>query len=163
MVEAETNLSWIPLREAISFGARRLGYAEQYAWVWIIREAAHDRIKAQGKTPEGWNVSILAAAWRGVVDSGQLMRSRTLLPITSVGVIDRHAGTLRFPWEPWEIISNVELCLDGLVTAALLPVPQDNAAGREGWWAAELFVWMSENGQSCSQPSWNSPEKFVQA
>jgi hypothetical protein len=86
-----------------------------------------------------------------------------LLPITSVGVIDRHAGTLRFPWEPWEIISNVELCLDGLVTAALLPVPQDNAAGREGWWAAELFVWMSENGQSCSQPSWNSPEKFVQA
>jgi hypothetical protein len=64
MVEAETNLSWIPLREAISFGARRLGYAEQYAWVWIIREAAHDRIKAQGKTPEGWNVSILAAAWR---------------------------------------------------------------------------------------------------
>jgi hypothetical protein len=142
MVEAETNLSQLPLREAISLVARRLEYAEEYARVWIIREAAGDRIKAQGKTPEWWDVSILPAAWRGMIDSDQAMAcGRTLLLVTSVGVIDRDTDTLWFPWQPWGI-SNVELCLDGLVTAALLPTPKDNATEREGWWASQLFAWM---------------------
>jgi hypothetical protein len=117
MVEAETNLS--SLREATSLVARRLGYAEEYARVWIVREAAGDRIKAQGRTIEGWDVSILPAAWRGA--------------------IDWNAGTLKFLEE---VVNNVELCLDGLVTAALLPAPRDNAAGREGWWAPQLYAWM---------------------
>jgi hypothetical protein len=36
----------------------------------------------------------------------------------------------------------VELCLDGLVTAALLPAPKDNATAREGWWAYQLYAFM---------------------
>jgi hypothetical protein len=115
----ESTLTWLPLREAISLVVLRLEYTEEYARVWITREAVGDRIKVQGETIEGWDVSILPVAWRGV--------------------IDWDAGALRFSEE---VINNVKLCLDGLVTATLLPAPKGDAAGREGWPAGQLYSWM---------------------
>jgi hypothetical protein len=145
MVEAgiESTSIWLTWREAVSLVMLCLGYTEEYAWVWIAREVAGGRIKAQRETSEEWEEGkVIKAVLRGVIDSGQLARSRILLPVTPLGVIDRDTGTLRFPWEPWETINNVELCLDGLVTAARLPASQDNAAGREWWSAARLYAWM---------------------
>src|SRR5262245_33919862 len=59
MVEAEANLSWIPRREAISLVARRLGYTEEYARVWIAREEKASRLKSRRRTIEKWHVDEL--------------------------------------------------------------------------------------------------------
>jgi hypothetical protein len=152
----ESVSKWLPWREAVNLVMLRLGYMEEYAWVWIIREAAGGRIKTRGE-----NVSILSVAWRGVIVFDRLARRKKLLsaisvidsrPIkrrrklvlatfqaTSVGTIDRYTGTLLLPRES---INNIELCLDGLVTTARLPAPQNNTAGREWWSAARLYAEM---------------------
>src|SRR5262245_20883451 len=59
MVEAEANLSWIPRRKAISLVARRLGYTEEYARVWIAREEKAGRLKSRRRTIEKWHVDEL--------------------------------------------------------------------------------------------------------
>jgi hypothetical protein len=123
--DADSTSTWLAWREAVSLVVLRLEYTEEYARVWITREAAGDRIKARGKTIEGWDVSILPAA---------------------CGVIDWDAGALRFPEQ---VIDNVELCLDGLVTAARLPAPKGNAAGWEGWSAGRFSL----AGQKTERPS----------
>jgi hypothetical protein len=154
----ESTPIWLPWREAVNLVALRLKYTEEYAQVWIICEAAGGRIKTRGE-----NGAIPSVAWRGVIVFDRLARRKKLLsavsvidsrPIkrrgklllaasvgASVGTIDRYNGTLRLPGEPGEIISNVEFCIEGLVTPARLP-PQDNVAGREGLWANQLYAWM---------------------
>jgi hypothetical protein len=57
MVEAETNLAWIPEREAIDLVARRLRYTEEYARVWIDREEKAGRLKSRRRTVKKWHVS----------------------------------------------------------------------------------------------------------
>jgi hypothetical protein len=156
---AESVSKWLPWREFVSLVMLLFGYMEEYTWVWSIREAAGGRIKTRGE-----NVSILSVAWRGVIVFDRLVRRKKLLsaisvidsrpikrrrklvlatfPVTSVGMIDRYSGTLRLPGEPGEIISNVEFCIDGLVTPARLPAPRDNTARREMWSAARLYAEM---------------------
>ena len=50
MAKAEFNISWLALREAVSFVAHRFKYAEEYARVWIDREEKAGRLKSRRRT-----------------------------------------------------------------------------------------------------------------
>jgi hypothetical protein len=139
MVEAGIKSTSIrlPGHDLVNLAMFRIGFVEEeYAQVWIDREATGGRIRVQGETLEGEEVSILPAAYRKPIDFRQLMRGRTLLPITPLSAADRDTGV------PWVVIHNVKLRLDGLVTMAWLPESLDNVARREWWSAARLYAEM---------------------
>src|SRR5262245_37772397 len=56
MVEASSNLTWIPRLETKGLVARRLEYAEDYARVWIDREEKAGRLKSRCRTVKKWHV-----------------------------------------------------------------------------------------------------------
>jgi hypothetical protein len=123
MTAAEARITWVSLREAASLVARRLGYTEEYAALWILREAAAGRLKARGRTLEWRLTSLLPTAWQWS--------------------IDWNAGAL---WSLQFRITHVALYLghlDDLTAAGLLPAPKDNAMEQERWpalWALAYAI-----------------------
>ena len=53
MATAESNISWLPLREAIGPISRHLGYAAEHARLRIVRYVRARRIRMRGRNAEG--------------------------------------------------------------------------------------------------------------
>jgi hypothetical protein len=95
---------WLPLPEALGGVASHLSISEDYTKERILHELCAGRIKSRGRTVEGWSVSPLPAAWRGIVDWT--------------------AGSLRPSSFSRGITYEVELDPDGLAAADLPSAPK---------------------------------------
>src|SRR5262245_54112102 len=105
MVEAETNLSWIPRHEAIDLVSRRSGYTEAYAGGWIHLEGKSRRLKARRRTVKKWHAS---AADRDIDEIYVYdMAAAPLLPTPGVAEGTRWSEAQAIAWaalgEPLEL------------------------------------------------------------
>jgi hypothetical protein len=116
VAKAEINIPWLPMRVIVSRVARHLGCAVEHARLRIIQEAEAGRVKACGLTVEGWPMSPLSAAWRGV---------------------DRDV--------------DVDLRLDALIAADLLPAPAERAR-----WPAMLALAYIIEGMPLEGKEWTA-------
>jgi hypothetical protein len=98
-------LPWLPMRVVVDHVARHLSCTPEDAWLRIVQAGEARRIKACSLTVEGWPVSLLPAAWRG---------------------IDGDA--------------DVDLRLDALIAAGLLPAPAEPVR----WSAQEAIAYIIE-------------------
>jgi hypothetical protein len=116
VAKAEINIPWLPMCVIVSRVARHLGCTSEDAKLRILREAEARGIKACGLTADGWPVSPLRAAWRAAID-----------------------------WDLGQLsceVTNVELRLDDLIAAGLLPAAAAAEGGR--WPAATALAYRVE-------------------
>jgi hypothetical protein len=115
VAKAKTRISWLPMVVLVSRVARYLGCAPEDAGLRIVEAGEADRIRACGLTVKGWPASPLSASWRVVVDwdGGQLSE-----------------------------LTDVELCLDDVIVADLLPAAAVVERGR--WPAAMALAYIIE-------------------
>jgi hypothetical protein len=116
VAKAETKIPWLPRRVVVSRVARHLGCTVEHARLRIIQEAEAGRIRACGLTVEGWPMSPLPAAWRGV---------------------------------NWD--ADVDLRLDALIAADLLPAPAERAR-----WPAMLALAYIIEGMPLEWKEWTA-------
>jgi hypothetical protein len=132
VTEARSTIAWLPMCVIVSRATRHLGCTLEDAKLRITCEAEARGIKACGLTVEGWPASPLAAAWCAAInwDAGQLALSDAL--------------------GPYEI-TNVELCLDVLIAADLLP-----AAAERGRWPAAMALAYIVEGMPLEGKEWTA-------
>jgi hypothetical protein len=116
VAKAEINVPWLPMRVIVGRVARHLDCAVEHARLRIIQEAEAGRIKACGLTVEGWPMSPLSAAWRGVDGD-----------------------------------ADVDLRLDALIAADLLPAPAERAR-----WPAMLALAYIIEGMPLEGKEWSA-------
>ena len=118
---------WLPSGEAVGCVARYLSCPPEAAELQIVVKGKGGWVKARGLTVEGWLASPLAAAWRGA----------------------RGLRTSQFSDE----ITNLELRLDDLIAAGLLP-------GQTG--RANRVVGSSDTSRGSFEENWeNGPPRWA--
>jgi hypothetical protein len=111
VAEAETTLSWLPRREAVSRVAQHLWCRIEEVQLYIVHEEDAGRIRARRKTDDGWLMSHAVAEMRFKV----------------VGPASPAARRESIDWDA----DDEELCEDDLIAGRLLR--KDKATEQAPW------------------------------